>query len=219
MMIVFMYDTEHCQDEADDPVDAVLYFHPSWVSDTQKLSLCGQLMGTAHFLKETFARPKSIGLQSGKFILKEFGRFLLVNIWTNIFDIFLNLFNFQAIGTDRNIAQSVLEHRADLLESFIKFFHKDIQTIYDQFSVNGQYKNLKEKLYHIFETYLPILQHNGNIFQTMPISRLPKSASSIFLESMQTLQSCQQTKGILGGVILYHNKYLFPGILRLIKMY
>lgn len=78
-MIVFVYDTECCQEEADDPVDAVLYFHPSWVSDTQKLSLCGQIMGTAHFLRETFGKPKVIALQNGKFVLKEFGRFVLVS--------------------------------------------------------------------------------------------------------------------------------------------
>lgn len=77
-MIVFVYDRECCKDEADDPVKAVLYFHPSWVSDVQKLSLCGQLMGTTHFLHETFGKPKMICLQSGKFVLKEFGRFILV---------------------------------------------------------------------------------------------------------------------------------------------
>lgn len=191
-MIVFVYDTECCQDEADDPVNAVLYFHPSWVSDTQKLSLCGQIMGTAHFLRETFGKPKVIALQNGKFVLKEFGRFILVssthchtfNVWDvcpliNIFGISCSFHkrycgSSQAVGTDRNIAQSLLEHRAELLSSLLKLFHRDIQTIHDQFSASGQYKNLSEKLYHIFETYLPILQYNGNIFQNMPISKLPK---------------------------------------------
>lgn len=79
MMIVFVYDTESCQTEADDPAEAVLYFHPSWVSDIQRISLVGQLMATSHFLCDTFgARPKIISLQSGKFVLKDFGRFILV---------------------------------------------------------------------------------------------------------------------------------------------
>lgn len=78
MMIVFVYDTECCQNEEDDPADAVLYFHPTWVSDTQKFSLCGQLMGTAHFLRETFGKTNVVSLQNGKFVLKEFGRFVLV---------------------------------------------------------------------------------------------------------------------------------------------
>lgn len=35
---------------------------------------------------------------------------------------------------------------------------------------------------------------------------MPKSGNHIFLEAIQTLQSCQQRKGVLGGTILYHNK-------------
>lgn len=180
MMIVFVYDTECCQDEADDPVAAVLYFHPSWVSDVQKISLVGQLMGTAHFLTNTFAAPPSvISLQSGRFVLQEFGRFLL------------------AVGTDRNLPSSTLRHRAELLASLVRFFHRDIQTMHDQFGGGGgdgngncvstraqqqqqPYKSLSDKLYHVFETYLPILQHSGNIFQNMPISRLPKVSDTVW---------------------------------------
>lgn len=53
--------------------------------------------------------------------------------------------------------------------------------MHEQFTNTGQYKNLSEKLYHIFETYLPILQHNGNVFQNMPMSRLPKVQKGIIL--------------------------------------
>lgn len=77
-MIIFVYDTECCKDEVDDPVNAVLYFHPSWVSNVQKVSLCGQLMGTTHFLRGSFGKPKIISLQTGKFSVKDFGRFILV---------------------------------------------------------------------------------------------------------------------------------------------
>ncbi|XP_032307153.1 uncharacterized protein LOC6494527 isoform X2 [Drosophila ananassae] len=189
-MIVFVYDTECLQDEADDPIAAVLYFHPSWVSDTQKVALCGQLMGTSFFLKDCFFKPRILALQNGKFVLKEFGRFIL------------------AVGTDRNIGDQLLEHRADLLSSLLKFFHRDLQTLYDQYALPPALnsRNLSEKLYHIFETYLPMLHRNGNTFQNVPRLRMPKTASHVFLEAIQTLQSCQQTKGILGGAILYHNK-------------
>ncbi|KAL9921385.1 Hermansky-Pudlak syndrome 4 protein isoform 1-T1 [Glossina fuscipes fuscipes] len=187
-MIVFVYDTECLKDESDDPVKAVLYFHPSWVSDTQKVALCGQLMGTSYFLKDCFFKPRIIALQNGKFVLKEFGRFIL------------------AVGTDRNISDYLLQHRVDLLTALVKFYHRDLQLVYDQFPLQSQYKNLSEKLYHIFETYLPILQYNGNIFQNIPKLRIPKTASNIFLEAIQILQCCQQTKGVLGGAILYHNK-------------
>lgn len=79
-MIVFVYDTECLKEEADDPVQAVLYFHPSWVSDTQKVALCGQLMGSSYFLKDCFFKPRIIALQNGKFVFKEFGRFILVSL-------------------------------------------------------------------------------------------------------------------------------------------
>ncbi|KAL7738282.1 hypothetical protein ACLKA6_006613 [Drosophila palustris] len=191
-MIVFVYDTECLKDEADDPIAAVLYFHPSWVSDTQKVALCGQLMGTSYFLKDCFFKPRILALQNGKFVLKEFGRFTL------------------AVGTDRNIADQLLQHRANLLSSLLKFFHRDLQSLHEQYSQpaqqHGSSRNLSEKLYHIFETYLPMLQRNGNTFQNVPKLRMPKTASHIYLEAIQTLQSCQQTKGILGGAILYHNK-------------
>lgn len=79
-MIVFVYDTECLSAEGDDPASAVLYFHPNWVSNTQKLALCGQLMGTSYFLKDCLFKARVISLQNGKFILKEFGRFVLVLI-------------------------------------------------------------------------------------------------------------------------------------------
>lgn len=78
MMIVFVYDTEKLTHEDDDPICALLYFHPNWVSDVQKVALCGQLMGTVTFLQATFGKPRVIGLQNGKFAVKMFGRFVLV---------------------------------------------------------------------------------------------------------------------------------------------
>uniref|UniRef100_A0A1B0D979 CCZ1/INTU/HSP4 first Longin domain-containing protein n=1 Tax=Phlebotomus papatasi TaxID=29031 RepID=A0A1B0D979_PHLPP len=191
VIIVFVYDKEKCQDEADDPISAVAYFHPTWVSDTQKLTLCGQLMGVSHFLELNFSQPRIICLENGKFVIKDFGRFLL------------------AIGTDRNVSDSILEHRAKLLTSLVKLFHRDLQNIFDQcMSVSGQYRNFCTKLYYILETYISTIQYNGNIFQNVPTLKLPTSASNIFLDAMQTLQCCQQSKGVLGGAILYQNKII-----------
>lgn len=74
-----MYDTECCKTEADDPISALLYFNPHWVSDTQKLSLCGQIMGAVQFLSQTFGKPKVVALQNGRFVIKEYGRYLVVS--------------------------------------------------------------------------------------------------------------------------------------------
>ncbi|XP_055694828.1 uncharacterized protein LOC129796776 [Lutzomyia longipalpis] len=189
VIIVFVYDKEKCQDEADDPISAVSYFHPTWVSDTQKLTLCGQLMGVSRFLELNFHQPSIISLENGKFVIKDFGRFLL------------------AFGTDRNVSDSILEHKAKLLTSLIRLFHRDIENIYEQcMQISGQYRNFCTKLYYILETYISTIQYTGNIFQNVSILKLPTSGSNIFLDAIQTLQCCQQSKGVLGGAILYHNK-------------
>lgn len=80
MMIVFVYDTARCCKEDDDPAEAVMYFHPAWVSLTQRLALAGQLMAVNQFLTTSFFAPKSITLQGGKFVLKKFGQYILVSI-------------------------------------------------------------------------------------------------------------------------------------------
>ncbi|XP_041978811.1 uncharacterized protein LOC121732873 [Aricia agestis] len=187
MMIVFVYDMECCTSEEDDPAEAVLYFHPGWVSDTQRHALAGQVVGAAHCVKSLFAPPAAITLQSGKFILREYGRYIL------------------AIGSDRNIPDWVLKNRASLLTSMIKVYHGDIQTVA---AAMEDRKRLAEKLYQIFETYLPVLQYGCHIFQRVPMLTLPKSATSVYLEAMQVLEQCRRNPGVLGGVILYNNKII-----------
>ncbi|XP_044015038.1 uncharacterized protein LOC122857111 [Aphidius gifuensis] len=187
MMIVFVYDTSRCRKEDDDPADAVMYFHPAWVSPTQRLALAGQLMGVHHFLTISFSSPKIISLQGGKFVIKKFGQYVL------------------AVGTDRNIHDWILQRRANCLESIIKFFHCDFDTIAK--SLNNDRNKLSEKLYQMLETYLPILQYSASYFSSMPMIKLPKTASNVFLDSMQILQYCQETNpGIIGGAMFFNNK-------------
>ncbi|XP_066595114.1 uncharacterized protein HPS4, partial [Prorops nasuta] len=188
MMIVFIYDTARCCKEEDDPAEAVIYFHPAWVSLTQRLALAGQLMGINQFLTTSFSAPHSISLQGGKFILKKFGQFIL------------------AVGTDRNIQDWILERRASTLESILKFFHCDFKKILESF--NNDRNRFMEKLYQMFETYLPVLQYSANLFSNIPIMKLPKSASNVFLESIHLLQYYQETNGIMGGALFYNNKVI-----------
>ncbi|CAH1638405.1 unnamed protein product [Spodoptera littoralis] len=187
MMIVFVYDTLCCTSEEDDPIDAVLYFHPGWVSDTQRHALAGQVVGAAHCVKTLFSQPVAITLQSGKFIIREYGRYIL------------------AIGSDRNIPDWVLKNRANLLTSMIKVYHGDLQVLAEQME---DQRRLSEKLYQVFETYLPVLQYGCHIFQRVPMLTLPKSATSVYMESMQILEHCRKSSGVLGGVILYNNKII-----------
>lgn len=79
MLIVFVYDSERCQKEEDDPNNAVVYFYPSWVSEQQRLALCGQLMGVTQFISSAFAPPNIMSLQSGKFAIRNIGHYILVS--------------------------------------------------------------------------------------------------------------------------------------------
>lgn len=84
MVIIFVYDTELLKKEEDDPSSAILYFHPHWVSDQQRTALCGQIMGTVHCLKSVFNCPKTLSLQSGKFSVIEYGRYVMVRTFKPI---------------------------------------------------------------------------------------------------------------------------------------
>ncbi|KFB37508.1 AGAP004466-PA-like protein [Anopheles sinensis] len=188
-MIIFVYDLTK-KVENDDPTGSIIYFHPMWVSELQKKSLCGQLMGSTHFLGETLSKVRFISLQNGKFALRPHGRFML------------------AVGSDRNIPDSILEYRANLLSSLIELYHGDFNTLYTVYVEKEQKNGFNEKVFCLMESCLPLLQFNGNIFQNMPSLRLPKCASNVYLETNQILQSFLQNKGVLGGSIFYHNKVL-----------
>ncbi|RZF37837.1 hypothetical protein LSTR_LSTR011829 [Laodelphax striatellus] len=189
LLIVFVYDSEKCKHEADDPQSAILYFYPSWVNDAQRLVLCGQLMGITQCMKNMFSPPSIISLQSGKFSVKIFGHYVL------------------CVGTDRNIPDCVLETRANLLNRLLEFYHSDLLKV-----SNETGDSFPEKLSRIFEIYLPIMMFGGNYFSTIPLLNLPKSGSTAFLICSQILQYCQKTSGMLGGAVLYQNKVVISQI-------
>nr|CAD7412725.1 unnamed protein product [Timema poppensis] len=155
LSIVFVYDPERCQQEEDDPQEAVMYFHPSWVNDQQRLALCGQLMGATQFFLTSFSCPRILSLDSGKFVLQQSGHYIV------------------AVGTDHNIPDWVLEHRAATLHDLVRFYHQDLETI--AITAGSSETSFRDKLCHIFETFLPILQYAANLFGTIPSIRLPKS--------------------------------------------
>jgi len=78
LLIVFVYDPRFCTTEADDPQNSILYFHPPWVSSSQKLALSGQLMGIVKFSTSVFSSPSILALRSGKFAIRQFGSLTLV---------------------------------------------------------------------------------------------------------------------------------------------
>lgn len=77
------------------------------------------------------------------------------------------------MGSDRNIPDWMLKSRADKLTSLIKVYHCDLQTLAAQFPGENN-PRFSEKLYQMFETYLPVLQYGCYMFQTVPLLNLPK---------------------------------------------
>lgn len=99
--------------------------------------------------------------------------------------------------------RSVCKHRRSLQ----KLIRQALSHIWDYFAyLTIQWERVSEYAhFQITEgeyCQLDFLWKNFTAF--FPVAL--QSASNIFLDSMQTLQSCQQMKGVLGGVILYHNK-------------
>lgn len=81
------------------------------------------------------------------------------------------VFVLKVVGTDRNIADWVLEYRANILSSFIKFFHKNLECMSKLYDSKD---NFRTKLYYMFETYLKVLMYGGNMFSNIPSIQLPK---------------------------------------------
>ncbi len=96
-----------------------------------------------------------------------------------------------------------------MLANILKLYHCDLSKLYEQFQgTQNSRKNFSEKLYMIFETFLPILQYNGNLLQNVYKLNLPYSANNLYLNGIQILEYCQSNDGVLGGLILYNNKVL-----------
>ncbi|XP_065199465.1 uncharacterized protein HPS4 isoform X2 [Planococcus citri] len=184
LLIVFLYDTEINLREEEDPQNAVVYFYPSWVGANQRMALCGQLIGVTQFLLQGFSFPHIISLNSGKFTMKKIGPYIL------------------CVGTDRNISDWVLEKRCEMLHNTLIFFHGNLSVFHE----DCEHDVGLERLTNAMEVYLPTLLYAGNIFSNTPTIRLPKSASSIFLEAAQILECLQDRNGVYGGAIFYQNK-------------
>ncbi|XP_059481269.1 uncharacterized protein LOC132200089 [Neocloeon triangulifer] len=186
LSVVFVYDCESCVSEADDPQDAIVYFHPQWVSEQQRLALCGQLMGTTHFFLASFSCPKLICLKSGQFAIRQCGRFIL------------------AVGTDHSHPAWVLHKRADALFAMLRLFHGGIEEIGNGCAFDRSI--LVSRLQDILDTLVPMAQNYGDLFGQEPTLLLPKSASNVFLEAVQVLEFFQNLQGVIGGTILYKNR-------------
>lgn len=86
LLLFFIYDTERTQSEADDPLESIVYFHPSTGAGgldadslERRVGVVGQIVGTALCIRSLLSPPQLITLQLGKFALSWSGRFILVS--------------------------------------------------------------------------------------------------------------------------------------------
>lgn len=173
--MVFVYDCESCVSEADDPQDAIIYFNPPWVSEQQRLALCGQLMGTTHFFLASFSCPKQICLRSGQFAIRQCGRFILVKkllFCVNFIYLYFPTFRLQAVGTDHSSPAWVLHKRADALYGMLRLFHGGLEEI--ALTCNFDRSLLVARLQDILDTLVPMAQNYGDLFGHEPSLLLPK---------------------------------------------
>jgi hypothetical protein len=81
LLLFFIYDVEKSKTESDDPIESILYFHPNSEPGNieRRISVVGQIVGTALCVKQLLSVPKLIILERGKFALSWSGRFILVS--------------------------------------------------------------------------------------------------------------------------------------------
>lgn len=91
------------------------------------------------------------------------------------------------MGTDRNIADWVLESRIDTLISFVAFYHHDLELISELYPDTA---SLSAKLYHMFETYMKILVYGSHMFLNIPTVQLPK-----------VIEELVRLRAVLGGLV------------------
>lgn len=80
LLLFFIYDLEKSKSESDDPLESILYFHPNSEPGNiqRRISVVGQIVGTALCVKQLLSAPKLVTLERGKFALSWSGRFILV---------------------------------------------------------------------------------------------------------------------------------------------
>ena len=76
---VYVYVSGSTKNEADDPLDSVLYFYPDHLSEEHILLTTGQLVGMAQFFKSILGEdPKYFQLEKGRFEIWRKGGFLII---------------------------------------------------------------------------------------------------------------------------------------------
>lgn len=163
----------------------------------------GQLIGFQRWTCD-FQKPQIIKLSNGLFVMRKFGRFMLVIGELKCYTMLIIILILKkSTGSDRNICESIALYRADLISDILNFYYGGIETLFNQLDEKNKFS---EVLLSIFETYLPSIQFYGNLSNSSFRFILPKSSSHLFVNACQILENLALRKEMFGGVIVYNSK-------------
>lgn len=150
-------------------------------------TLAGQLIGFQNWCQDTFEKIQIVKLCNGLFVLRKFGRFML------------------AIGSDRNISETITLYRAELITNILNFYYGGLSTLFNQLENKSKFSEI---LLTIFDTYLPSIQYYGNLLNSSFRFIIPKSSSNLYVSACQIIENLMLRNEIIDGVIAYKNKVL-----------
>ncbi|XP_022250964.1 uncharacterized protein LOC106467126 isoform X3 [Limulus polyphemus] len=190
MQVFFVYETSYCKAEDDDPKDAILYFHPQEVSDSQKCALCCQLVGTVQFFSSCFTLPTIINLEKGKFAVHARQQFLV------------------ALGGSTDMPDSILISQLHYLLAMVQFYHQSIGKVKNMCGKNRT--KFLDEMHVIWQHCLPVSQHYGDVlsltFSAVPYLNNSEFQVSINLEALHLVHGYQKYSAVITGSVFCKKK-------------
>eukprot|EP00106_Octopus_bimaculoides_P020763 XP_014788205.1 PREDICTED: uncharacterized protein LOC106882148 [Octopus bimaculoides] len=157
---VILYDMTVLKDEGDDPKNAILYYYPETIDETELCNIFGQLMGMID-IHENYLNspPRSIYLYRGMYVFKHFKEYRLV------------------LGSTQSQNESALLYQLQLLYEVFCLLQGNLKDV--KKNITGRdHEDFLNKLKCVFDSYLPLcFQYDSVIehsFRTIPSFKIPK---------------------------------------------
>ena len=171
-LLFFIYDVEKSKSESDDPLESIVYFHPTTGSNIgRRISVVGQIVGTALCVKQLLSAPKLITLERGKFALSWSGRFILVLI-SSLYLFLLKwvieiLTDLQVVGTSQPVPTHVIQNQRDFIH---RLMSSKFGELTDFFQMEEQtYEEFKSKIVNFCDSHLQAIGKKWTELACQPI--------------------------------------------------
>ncbi|KAK4027110.1 uncharacterized protein LOC116926689 isoform X1 [Daphnia magna] len=137
LLLFFIYDVEKSISESDDPLESILYFHPNSEPGNieRRISVVGQIVGTALCVKQLLSVPKLITLERGKFALSWSGRFILV------------------VGSPQSVSTHIIHNQRDFIHRLLGGKFGELSEFFEA-SKAGTYEGFRVQIQHFCDSQL-----------------------------------------------------------------